>query len=362
MNGNALKGRSSWNNNPSVYLYQGYAGSRSSFSNKEPLRFHNPIYFPDTNTEVILKTDRPVVNHQLTRSRSSETRHSYKPKLTQSVSIEEYSWNRPGSPKRESIYKRNSKPTRNSEQRRRTQTHRRSNSMGNPYSVEDTDSSFESSGPSPYDGPITFTPKTERRPLPKIPSDLRREMIEVARDSRRDVDMNQSRRRSRSHDPSLDTRGYVQRYFSFELDPDSPDYRPAGRYKKYNPRERKTSSTSREFNIDNFNRNYSETDVDNNNVTSDTYGRHNDRNWNRYENKQNSLRNRNSEQKVVYSILKNNTFSNSRPKSENSGEGLRNENTDIDVFATRRNRSQSYGPAVANSSTNNTIYFYQTRL
>ena len=395
MSGGSLSGRSTCSSSSSsVYLYQGRIRTDSSYNKQTPLRFINHIYLPDTNIETISSTRRSETNHKLTRSRSSEVRPSHKPRLAQTLSIDEYSLKSDNQYRRGSIYKKHSKPTRSSErlaqtlsvdeyslksdtqyrqgsiykkhskptrnsERRRGRSRTRSHTMGNPYSIEDMDSSFESNGPSAYDGPITFsTSKNDRRPLPKLPTEVRREMIEQARDSRRDVNMDQSRRRSRSHDPNLD----IQRYFSYDLDPDSPDYRPAGRYKKHNPRERRVSTTSREFNIDNFNRNYFEMDDDNNNIAgSDYYEPHRDGSWNRYSNKQVSSRNRNGEQKVINSILKKNDFRNNRSRSDSSGEGLRNNLTDQDGFQPKRNRSQSYGPVHENPKTN-TIYFYQTRL
>ena len=431
MSGGSLSGRSTCSSSSSsVYLYQGRIRTDSSYNKQTPLRFINHIYLPDTNIETISSTRRSETNHKLTRSRSSEVRPSHKPRLAQTLSVDEYSlksntqyrqgsiYKKHSKPtrsserlaqtlsvdeyslksdnqyRRGSIYKKRSKPTRSSErlaqtlsvdeyslksdtqyrqgsiykkhskptrssEKRRGRSRTRSHTMGNPYSIEDMDSSFESNGPSAYDGPITFsTSKNDRRPLPKLPTEVRREMIEQARDSRRDVNMDQSRRRSRSHDPNLD----IQRYFSYDLDPDSPDYRPAGRYKKHNPRERRISTTSREFNIDNFNRNYFEMDDDNINIAGpDYYEPHREGSWNRHSNKQISSRNRNGEQKVINSILKKNDFRNNRSRSDSSGEGLRINLTDQDGFLPKRNRSQSYGPVQENSKTN-TIYFYQTRL
>ena len=395
MSGGSLSGRSTCSSSSSsVYLYQGRIRTDSSYNKQTPLRFINHIYLPDTNIETLSSTRRSETNHKLTRSRSSEVRPSHKPRLAQTLSVDEYRLKSDTQYRQGSIYKKHSKPTRSSErlaqtlsvdeyslksdtqyrqgsiykkrskptrssERRRGRSHTRSHTMGNPYSIEDMDSSFESNGPSAYDGPITFsTSKNDRRPLPKLPTEVRREMIEQARDSRRDVNMDQSRRRSRSHDPNLD----IQRYFSYDLDPDFSDYRPAGRYKKHNPRERRISTTSREFNIDNFNRNYFEMDDDNNNIAgSDYYEPHREGSWNRHSNKQISSRNRNGEQKVINSILKKNDFRNNRSRSDSSGEGLRINLTDQDGFLPKRNRGQSYGPVQENSKTN-TIYFYQTRL
>ena len=364
MNGSFTRNRSSWRRKPSVSLFRGHSRSSSyssSFDNLKPVGFPSQIFLPETTVQGIPEEHRLVSRQHLRRSTSSDIRHPPKQNLSQRLSLDYYTLTRIDKTTQESIYKRLSRPARSSVKRR---GHIRCDSMGNPYSIEayDSESSFDSTGPSLYDGPITFTPEIDRRPLPKIPTELRQKMIEQARDSRRDVSVNQSRRRSRSHDPNLVTNGYLEPQFSFEIDPDIPGYRPAGRYKKHNPRERKVSSSSREFNIDNYNRH----DEENNNVISQDGFRHQmGEAWNRDSNKQNSLRNRNREQKVINSILKNKP-PNIRSISDTSGEGLRKDNNSAsEVFVTTRDRSQSYGTAHVNVQTYqkpNTIYFYQTKL
>lgn len=359
--------RSSWNSNSGLPLYKGHLRSFSDTSfvyTLEPLRVVSQIYLPDTAITDISKDRNYSRDRLVNRSNSPvvDHRHTPKPRLSQSRSLEGHNLSEAN---KASIYKRNARPTRKFVQRRNHKaSHGRSRSMGNPYSLEEYESepSFDSHGPASYDGPITFTPDYVSRPLPKISSEVRREMIEQARESRRDLNENQCRRRSRSHDPGLVTRGYMERQFSFDLDPDIPGFRPAGRYKKHNPRERKVSTASREFNIDNINRYASE--VDNNFMSHQAYGHHSDRFWNR-DDTRSSLRNRNKEQKVISSILKKNKPPNNRSRSDCSGEGLRNDTPAADVFTPSRHRSQSYGTTLSNTANTqrpNTIYFYQTRL
>ena len=367
--GNFRKSSSCYSDSP-VTFYRGHSRSPSDNSlvfDREPLQFVNQIYLPDTVSTNIFETGWYQRNQHLKHSSSLETNQTSKPKLVQSKSLESYTLNGIDQPPRDSIYKRNCRPTRSSIKRKSNKGSRsRGSTMGNPYSLEDyeSESSFDSNGPVVYDGPITFTPEFDRRPFPKVPSDLRRDMIEQARDSRRDNTANQSRRRSRSHDPNLETRGYMERQFSFDLDADCPDYRPAGRYKKHNPRQRKVSTASREFNMDNMNRYSTEVDADNNYMFYDGYGH----NLEKYRNhgSNNSLRNRTTEQKVINSILKNGKPPNNRSRSDCSGEGLSETQSAADVFVANRNRSQSHSAATIGNTVKtekpNTIYFYQTRL
>ena len=412
---------SSWKSDSSLpfTFYRGHSRSLSDRTcsivrDREPLHFVNQICLPDIDTTYISETNWQNRRHHLRQSSSLEARqtskfifeqskplenytfnsiethtykptleqskslesytldiikqHSSKPTLAQSESLENYKLNRIEQPPRDSIYKRNNKPTKSSIKRKNYRESRSKGCiMGNPYSLEDYDSesSYGSNGPAIYDGPITFTPEFDRRPFPKVPSDIRREMIEQSRDSRRDNTGNQSRRRSRSHDPNLQY-GYIERQFSFDLDPDCPGlYRPAGRYKKHNPRQRKVSTASREFNMDNMNRYSSEAEIDNNNYMQyDGYGHNSDGYLNRETNS--NLRNRNTEQKVISSILKNGKPPNNRSRSDCSGEGMVASASAADVFDSNRNRSLSHGAATIGETVKtqkpNTIYFYQTKL
>ena len=374
MHGNFSRS-SSWKSDSQApfTFYRGHSRSlsdktRSLVFDREPLPFVNQIYLPDIASTNISETSSYERKQHLRHSSSLETQQTYKPTLVQSKSLGSYTLNRIDQPPRDSIYKRNNKPTRSSI-KRKSYKESRSHAciMGNPYSLEgyESESSYDSNGPAIYDGPITFTPEFDRRPFPKVPPNVRREMIEQTRDSRRDNTGNQSRRRSRSHDPNL-VSGYIERQFSFDLDPDCPGYRPAGRYKKHNPRQRKVSTTSREFNMDNMNRHSTDVDSDNNNnyMHYDGYRHNSEEFLNRGTNT--NLRNRNTEQKVISSILKNGKPPNNRSRSDCSGEGLGETPSAADVFVTNRNRSQSHGTAtIGNTVKNqkpNTIYFYQTRL
>lgn len=208
-----------WRSNPGYTLFQGHSRNSSNnssyLSELEPVRFVNQLYLPD--------------------------RYSY-----DSIVPEEHlNWNIPSKEdtfrRLEPAHQRNSRPNQNKHKH-----HNRNNSVDNPYSMDEFsislypyngpqpssmgESSFISNGYISFNGPIIFDPEIDEGTFP-------RNRMEQVRESRRNTTIRPTRHRSRSHDPDLVIKRYVEQPSHINPNPGIREYRPARRYKNQHLRE-----------------------------------------------------------------------------------------------------------------------------